>query len=213
MNIENIEGKEGLSEVRDGIIEPQLFCKAKIRILWILKEVNDDQGGGWDLRKFLGDEKELKKYNRWIFTFGPIIDVSYGILSGFPPYAEAKTKVEDKIPILKQISVINVNKLPGRQWSSYKGLIAAFERFRPRILGQIDEIGPHIIIGGGTIWLFYKTLGITEGDLEKPCSSMHSFVKEGRLWICAYHPGQRKISHEQYYSQIIDRVKRFIEIK
>jgi hypothetical protein len=196
--------------VLDGIIHPETYRKSPIKILWILKEVNDKDGGCWDLRAFLGNKDSLKTYSKWKSTIGLVIKVSYGILNDFPDFKEADNTRDERINVLRQIAVINVNKLPGDTRTNFKTLKYAFKEFEPYLINQINEINPQIIIGGNTLWLFRKIFNISDSEAEKLYPSLWAFEKDGRLWLDAYHPQQTKITHKDYYRQITNRVKGFI---
>ena len=69
----------------DGVIDLKSYCQAPLKILWILKEVNDD--GGYDQRKSFRDEITMSTRGRgWWRTLDPIIYVSYSILNNFPTW-------------------------------------------------------------------------------------------------------------------------------
>lgn len=198
-------------KIIDGIICPKKFGKhpkSKHRILWILKEANDSEGGGWSLTDFLGtrvDESEgLFHYSRWTATFGLVIKVSYGLLNGFIFYDKIEKDLKKASEILDYIAVINIKKLPG---GSRASLAKIAEEINPHvILKQINEIKPDIVIGGNTLWILAKNnLFLKETDLSP---KSWGIFKEGVLWVDAYHPNNTKVTHEEYYSQIIELAKK-----
>jgi len=193
--------------VLDGIIDTALYKKIKPKILWILKETNDSGGGDWDLREFLSDKGKLTNYDRWKSTYGLVIRVSYGIIMRFPPFSIIDSEVDEHIDYLKKIAVINVNKLPGDSQITLSKLKKAYDKFKDILIQQINFINPDIIIGGNTLHLFYNNLNIKESEVNKNYHSTHFTMKDNRLWIDAYHPGQTQITHKQYYNEIMDIVK------
>lgn len=51
------------NEIEDGLICPKKFGKrpnSKFKILWIFKEANDPNGGGWSLIDFLATRVDEK---------------------------------------------------------------------------------------------------------------------------------------------------------
>jgi hypothetical protein len=174
------------NEIEDGIVCPIKFGKhpnSKRRILWILKESNDPNGGGWSLTDFLAtrvDESEgLYHYNRWRATFGLVIKVSFGLLNGFVDYDKIEKDLKKASEILDYIAVINIKKVPGGSRASLSKL--AEEINPPEIQKQILEIKPDIVIGGNTLWILAKNkLFLKEPDL-RPKS--WGIFKEGVLWV------------------------------
>jgi hypothetical protein len=195
-----------MNEIEDGIICPKKFGKhpkSKHRILWILKEANDPDGGGWSLTDFLAtrvDESEgLFSYKRWAATFGLVIKVSYGLLNGFIGFDENDKDLKKASEILDYIAVINIKKVSG---GSRASLAKIAEEINPQvILKQINEIKPDIVIGGNTLWILAKNkLFLEETDLSK---NSWGIYKNDVLWVDAYHPNNTTVTHKEYYSQII----------
>jgi len=193
-------------EIKDGIICPEKFGKhpkSKHRILWILKESNDLNGGGWSLTDFLAkreDPEGLFSYNRWRATFGLVIKVSYGLLNGFIGFDEIeKIDIKKASEILDYIAIINIKKVPG---GSLAYLPEIAEGINPQvILKQINEIKPDIVIGGNTLWILANNkLFLDNKELSEESWGL---FKNKILWVNAYHPGIRTITHKKYYSEII----------
>ena len=193
-------------EIEDGIICPEKFGKhpkSKHRILWILKEANDLTGGGWSLTDFLAkreDPEGLFSYNRWRATFGLVIKVSYGLLNGFVGFDEIeKIDLKKASEILDYIAFINIKKVPG---GSLAYLPEIAEGINPQvILKQINDIKPDIVIGGNTLWILAKNNLFLES--EELSEESWGLFKNKILWVNAYHPGIRTITHKKYYSEII----------
>lgn len=199
------------NEIEDGIICPKKFGnhpKSKLRVLWILKEANDPDGGGWSLKDFLAtrvDESEgLFHYSLWAATFGLVIKVSYGLLNGFIDYDKIEKDLKKASEILDYIAVINIKKVPG---GSRASLAQIAEEINPQvILKQINEINPDIVIGGNTLWILAKNnLFLESKDLSQESWGL---FKNKRLWVNAYHPNNTTVTHEEYYSQIINLAKK-----
>jgi hypothetical protein len=200
------------NEIDDGIICPEKFGKhpkSKHRILWILKEANDPDGGGWSLIDFLAtrinESEGLFSYKRWSATFGLVIKVSYGLLNGFIDYDKIENDLKKASEILDYIAIINIKKVPGGS-RAYLPKIA--EEINPQvILKQINEIKPDIVIGGNTLWILAKNnLFLESKDLSKESWGL---FKNKRLWVDAYHPNNTKVTHKEYYSQIVKLAKKY----
>jgi hypothetical protein len=201
-----------MNEIKDGIICPEKFGKhpkSKRRILWILKEANDPDGGGWSLSDFLAtrvDTSEgLFSYKRWSATFGLVIKVSYGLLNGFIDYDKIEKDLKKASDILDYIAIINIKKVPG---GSRAFLPKIEEEINPQlILKQINEINPDIVIGGNTLWILAKNNLFLES--KELSNESWGLFKNNILWVDAYHPNNTTVTHEKYYSQIIELAKKY----
>lgn len=202
------KGKLGF--ITDGIVNESKFGKypgSNLKILWILKEVNaKDPSESWDLTEFLRCRKEkedgLFNYVRWKSTFGLIVKVSWGLLNGLCKFEQIPKDLKNAADILDYIAVININKSPGSKRASWKRIKKSFLDLENQkfLLQQIKEIKPNIIIGGKTLWLFYKNnVLLSNSDFN---DKNWGYYRNGVLWIDAYHPNQTKIKHKQYYEEI-----------
>lgn len=200
------------NEIEDGIICQNKFGKhpkSKLKILWILKESNDPDGGGWSLIDFLATRTDqpggLFHYKRWASTFGLVIEASYGLLNGFIKYDEIEKDLKRAAEILDYVAVINIKKVPGGSRSS---LAEIANGINPQvILNQINEINPDIVIGGNTLWILAKNnLFLDESELS---NESWGLFKGGKIWVDAYHPNNTKVTHEEYYFQILNLVKKY----
>jgi len=199
-------------EIEDGIICPKKFGKhpnSSFRILWILKEANDPKGGGWSLINFLATRKDksegLFHYKRWAATFGLVIKVSYGLLNGFIDYDKIEKNLKSASEILDYIAVINIKKVPGGSRASNSSI--AKEIDPQAILRQINDIKPDIVIGGNTLWVLAKNNLFLES--KELSTDSWGLFKEKVLWIDAYHPNNKKVTHKEYYSNVINLAKKY----
>jgi len=173
--------------IPDGAVNNEEWGKATKRILWILKEVNDFAG---DLRTLLNDPDELYKYSRWQATYGLIAKVSYGLLTG--KWVEDADRLVKDEKVLQKIAVINVNKTGGTATSDAQKLAEAAERFHEVIFKQVEFLDPDIVILGGVGEVLSNWL--PKKDTK-------------RQWSTVDHPGQRKLTHRQYYDLIVKKLK------
>jgi hypothetical protein len=199
-------------EIEDGIICPKKFGKhpnSSLKILWILKEANDPKGGGWSLINFLatrkGKSEGLFHYKRWAATFGLVIKVSYGMLNGFIDYDKIGKDLKSISEILDYIAVINIKKVPGGSRASNSSL--AKEINPQAILRQINDIKPDIVIGGNTLWVLAKNNIILES--KELSRDSWGLFKEKILWVDAYHPNNKKVTHKEYYSKVINLAMKY----
>ncbi len=134
---------------KDGIVDENAFQGSKKKILFVLKEVNDDKNDSLDLRDFLSDGPH---YQLW----HTIARLAAGILKDFPDYEEIDSLEEMKQALLK-IAAINLKKVPGGASADYSAINAFAFRDRELLIEQIKMIAPDIIVACGVfeqlIWL------------------------------------------------------------
>lgn len=181
--------------ILDGIINEDLYNKASYKILWLLKEPYDlgDGKGGWDLREGINKEPDVyAKYK----TLKNISIVTSSILNN-QSYDEV-----DKVnapQILKQIAYINVSKLPGGTQSKYPELENYYKQNESILQEQIKYCDPDIIIGGSVLYLYLNTFNLKWEEADPLHEMARSyFMKNGKLFIDAYHPSQITISEQKY---------------
>jgi hypothetical protein len=178
----------------DGIIHYELYQKARIKLLWILKEPSNTIGG--NLREFCLNVKDHSPY--WQNTFANIMRVAYGILDGDKDYTEIPPLDKDECIIrdsggaivLDEIAIININKsgggkitLPGKLNREYKR--AGVKEF---LLKQIEFIAPDIIINSHGVRPFF--IDQTGGNETKKINAEEYAVNNGRLIIWTTHPNR-----------------------
>ncbi len=201
--------------ITDGIIDIDKYLKAKYKILWILKEPYDDFdengkpfGGGWSLNEVLNQKQTISEFKGGRPTYKPMIYTSWGILNDFCLWENMGNVENDPsmIDALKSIAYINVKKLPGYTKSHFSVIENAYQKYKDILLNQIEFYQPNIIIGGSTLYNFFKDLDLRKELMQKR-GSIDFILKNNRIYIDAYHPSQRRISQEQYCDDIITTVK------
>ena len=203
----------------DGIINEKKFGNhenSSLRIMWLMKEPNlDEKQRKWSLIKFLGNRKiGLFKYKHWYVTWGFVIKSAWGILNGKSNWEDIP-EAEEITDILDYIAVVNINKLGGGRSTD---MVAFHSEFRNKklyepVLKQINQIKPDIVIGGGTLALFYENkilFNMGKQQIDFDGKNIWGCVREGRLWIDGYHPNQRRIKQDVYYDHIIKEIQSFI---
>lgn len=202
----------------DGIVDIEEYQKTEPKILWILKEPYDDEedglasGGGWHFsRDFLAKDDFYKRMGRSRNTWHPILYVSFGIVNDFMNYNDMDYLRDDlkMFEIIKHIAVINVKKLPGfTRTYDFGPILSSYNKHKQLLHRQIDQYNPDIVIGGSTMHLFYEEIGIKQEDIIKS-GSIDYAVKDNKLYISAYHPGQTQVTRGIYVNDIIKASQNF----
>jgi hypothetical protein len=185
----------------DGIADYDKYCKAKYKILWILKEVNKRDEKYHDFREFYKIvEKEQTYYN--------IMRVSYAMLNDMTEYDEKKLHISDESliddePVLDQIAIININKSGGGSTSNQNFLEGEYGRngVKELLFKQIELIDPQIIINCHHVRNFFMDQ-IGSAKHEKDHGELYAFTGK-RLIIDTGHP---LMAHTQSYCDQILKI-------
>jgi hypothetical protein len=209
-------GKIWESPFFDGITDYDMYCKAPLKILWILKEPNNagknSQNGG-NQREF---HKDVRDYEHWQASFCNIIRVAYGILVGkkeykeIPPINTKECMIEedgDEFFVLDEIAIINVNKSGGGNVTPQGKLDIEYKRegVKDFLFKQINFIDPHIIINSHGVYQFFKDQ-VGNNEIKQIYGEQYSKI-ENRLIIWTSHPN--RAPKESYCNNILKIVREY----
>lgn len=181
---------------RDGIISPEHWNNADVKVLFILKETNGAKqnvvsaitraltarkSGWWK-------GKVLRRVGRW----------AYGLInySGeVPAFKEAKMYGKEAS---WSIAYVNMRKTAGGARTNKKSFDTHVKEYAPYIRRQVELIKPNIVVLGGTFGPFKKHVF---PNLEHVCSRIHRH--NSILFINAYHPAAI-FKSAGIYHQVLD---------
>lgn len=211
------EREQGLHKkwpINDGVVDEALYLACSPKMLWLLKEpweteVEEEEQGGWSATKHAIPRKikERSFADRGFYT--NMAWVTFAVLNGYQtwqqlPWATLDPKVGES---LMNIAYINISKMPGKSTSYWPFLTQCYEQNRDMLLRQITTIAPDVIIGGGTLGIFLRDLGLDWSEFAA-AGSVHACYKGGRLYVNAYHPAHRS-SPELYVDGVVAAIKQF----
>lgn len=193
--------------VYDGIMNVAQWVNTKPKVLWILKEPYDDDGGGWKMsdliNKFRNNQGISMTWRRIIFSsWGILYDVeSWNDLNG--------SELRKMSDVLNRIAYINIKKMIGARVSPRKVIAEAYRRDGDIIDEQIRLIDADIVVFGGT-YKWFEAMVPSKNKVEYlPNSNAASFYQDGKIFIDSHHPAYYKnISDEDYCMDIIRSVRR-----
>ncbi len=188
--------------VSDGAVSENDYQTSNRKIAFILKEVNDEDGGGWDLREFLRDGGRGQTWNnvtRWVHGIRNL--PSRCEWSFYKKISEAFRK-----ETLKSIVAMNLKKLPGGSSTNRQDLEDVAKKDAPFIKKQYAIYDPDITICGGddTADFFMKAVGHkmkwekTVGDHgdEILWYRRNSDPKRPKYVVSYWHPAARGRSND-----------------
>ncbi|XWN38179.1 MAG: hypothetical protein ROO71_04425 [Balneola sp.] len=188
------------SFVRDGVISENAYENSKLKILLILKEVNDKGGGGWDLRNYVSEKPRGMTWNMVSYWVKGILDLE----KSFDWKCLKETKKSDRAEYLQSIAVMNLKKTPGGGSSDEKEIREFTQDDREYLSKQFNLYNSDIVICCGT-GKFVKE--IIEVDWKKTTRGIKYGEFENNKYIYSfYHPQARYPNHFKYY-MLIDAIK------
>lgn len=192
--------------VRDGAVDPEAYLESQPRVLFVLKEVNDKGGGGWDLREFIRRGARSATWNnvtRWMKGIRNLDrQLNWSVVD---PVDES-----DRRKYLRSICVMNLKKTPGGGSSDTKVIRSAAERHRNLLTRQFHLYKPDLVIcgGSGTGNAFREAVRDFENtDWERTTRNV-KYCKngQGQHVLDYFHP-QARYKKEMLYYTLIDAIR------
>ena len=182
---------------RDGIFDEPEWKKAGKKILFVMKEVNNWEGG--NLKNLFRDGPKYQTWHtasRW----------AAGILYNFPEYEKIDTWPMKKGAIRK-IASINLKKTSGRSYSNMSVINAYAYADKELLLEQIDEIQPNIIVACGTFDSMIWLLGL-EINPDNP-DKKAIFDRKRKIWVVpCRHPA--RVNNKNTYNELKELIAKTI---
>ncbi len=194
--------------VSDGVVDETAYRSSNLKLLFLLKEVNDLGGGGWDLRAILYDYLSFGRIPTWLNICRWIKGIR-----AIPTDLEWETElkdinVKDREELLRSIAVMNLKKTPGGHTTVVDNFNDAVERDRKFIKRQIKIYAPNLIICCGSI-IGDAIEGIFPEEIHWEATSrgvwFSQFI-EGSTLIYFSHPEARVSSNFLHYA-LMDTIK------
>jgi hypothetical protein len=191
--------------ISDGIVNIENYEKSKIKVLYILKEVNG--GSNWDLRNFL--DKDGGRYQTW----SNIARWQYGIEN----YKDSDIwdkieKIDGKFRKrqLKNISVINLKKESGKATSNMNEIWEYAWNDRDFLKKQISIYKPNIIVCCGTGEIVKKYKLVEDEFIEnwaKSNSGLNYYITNSKQMIISHCHPQKRDKNRVKFETLIKTVK------
>lgn len=161
------------------------FASSKVKVLFLLKEVNDrEQKKDWSLVQLIHNQINKMKFLRIWHTVGIW---SFALQNGFPAYQTLKLKhnVRDG---LYEIATTNLKKSGGGGTSDFHEIREHAQKNKELWVREIEIIQPDVVICGGTFDIIQDILGFE----TTTCDSGAKIGKAvNTTFIDFYHPMYR----------------------
>jgi hypothetical protein len=174
--------------VFDGLVSELDYLKSNIKLCFVLKEVNDLGGGGWDLREFIGGGARWQTWDnvsRWVTC---IRDLNSNI-----KWSELE-KVDDnsRRDTLRSICAFNLKKSPGSHTTEKASFNAVVSEDKDYIKKQYDLYNADITVCCGTGLDLRWALDLNDGEVFETSRGIKWFKNKQDKPVFIYpHPAAR----------------------
>ena len=202
------KNREGF--VSDGLVDEASYLNSNLKIMFVLKEVNDPDGGNWDLRKFVregGRPQTWDNVTRWVKGIRSLpSELKWNELSEV-----TETKRRD---ILRSICAINLKKSPGGHTTDNQSLWEISNNDKEFIRKQFSFYEADIVIGCGSVTtdLLYSLVdfGTDPGWMMTTRGIWYHEYLPRKFVISYAHPAARVADCLLYYG-LIDALREIMQ--
>lgn len=192
--------------VVDGVVDEESYLNSSLKIMFILKEVNDPDGGDWDLREFIRKGARSQTWNnvtRWILG---IQNIEKSI-----DWKEIQEITEEqRKECLKSICAINLKKSPGGHTTDNNALSQVVNEDKIFLNEQFSIYNPDLVICCGSVVsrLFHNLVEFSEKpDWKMTMRGIWYHVYQSNRYVIEYsHPEARVADYLLYYG-LVDAVR------
>jgi hypothetical protein len=197
--------------VSDGAVDPVAYDRSALKILLLLKEVNDPDGGGWCLRKFLADGGRSETWStvtRWLHAIRNLqVEVPWDEL-------ENVTKAQ-RCEELRSIAAMNLKKIPGYHSTQVGTWWQVVERDRGYIRQQFALYEADLVVCcGSTVTAAFNAYIKAENapEWQRTSRGVEYLEYGNRKYVVAYSHPEARIALNLIHYGLVDAVREIFRI-
>lgn len=188
--------------IRDGVVDESSYLSSSPRVVLVLKDVNDEGGGPWDLRDVLRKGMRWQTWNnvtRWLRGIRNLDrELTWSDIT-------AKPKKEERIAAVRSLCVINLKKEPGGASSNRDAVNRYAHEDSTYLAEQFELYRAELVICGGVGDTFASIIGV-DGWQRTSRGLSYIETESGCHIIDYYHP-QVRYPLEMLYYGLLDGVR------
>ncbi|MGF1866928.1 hypothetical protein L4D15_16990 [Enterovibrio norvegicus] len=189
--------------VSDGVVSEPHYLKSPLRVCFVLKEVNDLGGGGWDLRQFIREGARKQTWNnisRWTKCISHIEhDFHWSEL--------AKISNSDRIKILKSVCAMNLKKSPGGHTTEKASFNQVVGDDKNYIQEQYSLYAPDITICCGTGWDLHWALELENEAVRQTNRGINWFLNHNNKAVIMFSHPEARVQDSLLVYGLVDAVR------
>ena len=174
--------------------------------MFVLKEVNDPDGGNWDLRDFLREGARIQTWNniaRWIKGIRNLSqDIEWKLVKDISK--------QDKCEIFKSICAINLKKSPGGYVTDNNSLSVVATEDKDYLNQQFSLYAPDLVICCGSVvsHLFDSLILFpNKPDWKSTKRGIWFHEYEEKKYVVAYSHPETRVADCLLFYGIVDAVR------
>ena len=193
--------------VTDGVVDEQAYLLSTPKLLFVLKEVNDENGGGWDLREYLRENGGRGQ------TWNGVSQWAKGIaaLPSEAPWETLKSLDETKrIEALRPIAAMNLKKSPGGSRTNRRDLASVARADRDLLIEQFHLYSPDLVICCGDVVgdLMCEILQLDPAKAWRSTAKNVGYIEHAnRKYLISYYHPQARHSKETMFHEVVGAVR------
>lgn len=180
--------------VADGLVDEGSYLESSLRLMFVLKEVNDPGGGYWDLRQFIregGRRQTWDNITRWVKGIRSLpLDLKWDEIS--------EISAAQRRDALMSICAINLKKSPGGHTTDNQRLCEVSNKDKTFICRQFALYEADVVIGCGKV-----TTDLMYGLVDFGCAPKWMMTTRG-IWYHEYFPKKYFISYAHPEARVAD---------
>lgn len=203
------EQRPGL--VQDGVIDEAAFLASSPKIMLILKEVNDKENDGWDLRDYLRGSPKGHTWNtvtRWVWGIRALPSILSWKQLAKKNGKTRKLSSNERVAAIRSLCVMNLKKTPGTGTSKMRAVQAIALGDKDYLRKQFLLYNPDLVVCCGTSKVFQNVLAeeIVEGSWSQTYRGIYYCkLRSGATMLEFFHPQVRWEASLVHYA-LIDAV-------
>lgn len=190
--------------IRDGIADPEKYCSASVKLLFLLKEVNG--GENWDLREFL--KKDFGRNETWNVVARWVQGI-FNLEKDFMWKELSENNYERRKETLPYICAVNLKKASGKSVADNSVVRKTAKENRTAIKEQIALYKPDIIICCGTDYAYTRAMGI-KPDWKMTSRGIYYYIEHSGTVVIAFSHPEARIKECMLHYTLIDTVREII---
>ncbi|GAB3215154.1 hypothetical protein [Pseudaeromonas pectinilytica] len=195
--------------VFDGVVSEIDYVNSKTKLCFVLKEVNDEDGGNWDLREFIRQGARPQTWDnitRWIQCIENISDEKkWSSLE--------KITEENRIDCLRSICAMNLKKSPGSHTTAlakFKKVVVEDQSFIKR---QYAIYNPDLTICCGTGWELRWALDLTPYDVFETSRGIKWYLNSNEKPVIIFAHPEARVQNSLLVYGLIDAIREIMHNK
>ncbi len=198
--------------VPDGVADESRYLVNSPRLMFVLKEVNDPDGGNWDLREFLrkgGRAQTWDNITRWV-------EGIRRLHQEIPWKDHQSISKQRRVDALQSICAINLKKSPGGHTTDNKDLERIASEDSKFLNQQFGIYAPDVVICCGSVVcdLFHALIDFADEpkwEMTRRGVWFHEF-QSGKHVVSYSHP-EARVSDNLLYYGLIDAMQEIRKVR